>query len=61
MSEQQSSQNLISRIPVSLSAEDNRLLIQLRSAMEKRLLKRLSIAEIVRISLRSQAEKEGLT
>lgn len=50
----------VSRIPVSLSADDNQLMIQLRAAMESRLNKRLSIAEIVRIALRTQAQLEGL-
>lgn len=50
----------ISRIPVSLNEEDNQLFLQLRAAMEERLNKRLSVAEIVRIALRSQAKIEKI-
>lgn len=52
--------NTLSRIPVSLNEEDNQLFLQLRAAMERRLDKRLSVAEIVRIALRTQAAKEKI-
>lgn len=50
-----------SRLPVSLTPEDNALLIALQSAIMCRLGRRVSCAEIVRISLRSQAEIEGVS
>jgi hypothetical protein len=50
----------ITRIPVSLNEEDNQLLLHLRASMEERLSKRLSVAEIVRIALRSQAKVEKI-
>lgn len=50
----------LTRIPVSLNEEDNNLFIRLRAAMEKRVNERLSVAEIIRIALRTQAKAEGI-
>lgn len=50
----------LSRIPVSLNEEDNELFLKLRAAMEERLNKRLTVAEIVRMALRTQAAKEKI-
>lgn len=50
----------LTRIPVTLNKEDNEILLQLRAAMEERLQKRLSVAEIVRTALRTQAIKEKI-
>ena len=49
-----------SRLPVSLTAEDNALVIALQAILQARQQKRLSISSIVRLALRNLAEKEGL-
>ena len=49
-----------SRLPVSLTVEDNRILTELRYSLEKRLGERLSWADVVRICFRTQAKAEGI-
>ena len=44
------------RIPVTLEAEDNQLLISLRAALEFKYQKRYSIAKIVRLALNELAK-----
>lgn len=51
---------MTTRIPVTLKEDDEALMLQLRSKLEGRLRKRLTVAEIVRISLRTQAREEGI-
>lgn len=46
------------RLPVTLNDQDNELVIVLRAALERRLKKRVSVSELVRISLRTQAKLE---
>lgn len=48
----------VARIPVSLNAEDNDLVIKLRSSMEAKSLKRVTVAHIVRRALRALADIE---
>lgn len=48
------------RLAVNLDNDDNRLLIALRAVLEGRLQERLSLSEVVRISLRTQAVREGI-
>jgi len=48
------------RLAVNLSSEENRMLIALRAALERRMDIRLSLSEVVRIALYTQAEKENL-
>lgn len=51
---------LHSRLPVSLTVEDNRILTELRYHLEKRSGERLSWADVVRICIRTQAKAEGI-
>lgn len=46
------------RLNVSLINNDETILEQLRSALEKRMSKRLSLAEVVRIAIHNQAKQE---
>lgn len=48
------------RIPVTLKDADTELMIKLEAALQARLNRRLSIADIVRIALRTQAKAEGI-
>lgn len=48
------------RLPVGLRAEDNRLLIELQSILQKNTGKRLSWSAIIRICIRTQAALEGI-
>ncbi len=48
------------RLAVNLDNDGNRLLMALRAVLERRLDQRLSLSEVVRISIRTQAMKEGL-
>lgn len=50
----------IHRIPVTLTEDENQLVIKLRAVLEAKFNKRISIAELVRMSIRSQAEIEGI-
>lgn len=46
------------RVSVILENEDNKLLLRLRSALEKKEDRRLSIIETVRLIIRAQAKVE---
>lgn len=48
------------RLSVSLTDEDEKLLIKLRSAMELKSQKRLSLAEVIRASIRCKAIEENV-
>lgn len=48
------------RLPVSLTEADNALAMRLKHAMENRLGKRLSFAEVIRTAMRTQADVEGV-
>lgn len=50
----------IPRLAVSMSDEDNDLLIKIRAALERRTKRRLSLSEVVRTALRTQAKAEGI-
>jgi len=49
------------RLAVNLTSEENRLVIALRAALEKKFNNRLSLSEVVRVALHTQAVKEGLS
>lgn len=48
------------RLAINLTHEENRQLIALRAALERKTDKRLSLSEVVRIALNTQASKEGI-
>lgn len=48
------------RLSINLTAEDNSILTELRYVLEKRMECRLSLAEIVRMAIRTQAKSEGI-
>jgi regulator of protease activity HflC (stomatin/prohibitin superfamily) len=49
-----------SRLPVTLRVSDHKLIVELRYAMEKRTGITVSLADIVREALRTQAAKENI-
>lgn len=50
----------ITRIPVGLNEADNEIMLLLRAKLEARLKKRMTVADIVRMALRTQAKEEGI-
>lgn len=49
------------RLVVYLESKDDRLLTGLRAVLERREAKRLSLSEVVRILLRTQSDREGIS
>ncbi len=48
------------RLAVNLSPDENRLVIALRAALERRFEQRLSLSDVIRIALKTQANAEGI-
>jgi len=57
----ESKNTIHSRLPVTLTHEDNRCLIALKHSLESRLGERMSWAKVVRLALRKLADSEGVT
>lgn len=53
-------QKKIKRLPVTLDADDNRLLSDLRHKIERERGELLSLADIVRLAIRQLAASEGI-
>lgn len=51
---------ITTRLPISLTADDNRILLELCHKIEKRENTRLSMAELIRRAIRTQAKLEGI-
>lgn len=49
-----------SRLPVTLTVEDNRIFTEVKHSLEKKCGERLSAADVVRICIRTQAKLEGV-
>ncbi len=48
------------RIPVTISSDENQLLINLQAVLQSKQQKRLSVAEIVRMALRELAKANNV-
>jgi hypothetical protein len=49
------------RIPVTISKDENQLIINLQAVLQSKLQKRLAVAEIVRMALRELARANNVS
>lgn len=52
--------NTVSRLPVSVTKKDMSLLLELQAVMQRKVNRRVSFAEIVRLGIRTLAKSEGV-